>query len=86
MAFKVGLPRSYEIILEQWVMLYIPDGYWHHLKYMESKLSLRAQQSSLGCKLDGICKLFGMPKTGAFMKKTPPEFWLNKKENFNEIC
>ena len=42
-------------------------------------MSLRALQSSVGGKLTGLWKLFGMRNIDTLMKKTLPKWWYNRK-------
>ncbi len=72
---------GYEVILEHGDTLFMPAGYWHHMEYIEAgfAMSLRAMQSSLGGKLEGLWKLFGMRNIDTLMKKTLPTWWYNRK-------
>lgn len=74
--------NGYEIILEHGDTLFMPAGYWHHMEYIQSgfAMSLRAMQSDLGGKLDGVWKLFGMRGIDTLMKKTVPIWWYNRKK------
>lgn len=78
----VKLAKGYEVILEHGDTLYMPAGYWHHMEYLDAgfAMSLRAMQSSLGGKLNGLWKLFGMRGIDTLMKKTAPEWWYNHKK------
>ena len=60
----------------------MPAGFWHHMEYMDAgfAMSLRAMQSSLGGKLNGLWNLFGMRGIDTLMKKTAPEWWYNRKK------
>lgn len=75
------LAKGYEVILEHGDTLFMPAGYWHHMEYIESgfAMSLRAMQSSLGGKLNGVWNLFGMRSIDTLMKKTFPKWWYNRK-------
>ena len=75
------LAKGYEVILEHGDTLFIPAGYWHHMEYLEAgfAMSLRALQPSLGGKLTGVWKLFGMRSIDTLMKKTTPKWWYNRK-------
>lgn len=77
----VKLAKGYEVILEHGDTLFMPAGYWHHMEYIEGgfAMSLRALQSSLGGKLMGLWKLFGMRNIDTLMKKTAPKWWYNYK-------
>ena len=77
------LAKGYEVILEHGDTLFMPAGYWHHMEYIDSgfAMSLRAMQSSLSGKLDGVWKLFGMRGIDTLMKKTAPVWWYNRKKN-----
>ena len=77
------LAKGYEVILEHGDTLFMPAGYWHHMEYIEAgfAVSLRAMQNSLGGKMDGIWKLFGMRGIDTVMKKTFPQWWYNRKKN-----
>lgn len=77
------LAKGYEVILEHGDTLFMPAGYWHHMEYIEAgfAVSLRAMQNSLGGKMDGIWKLFGMRGIDTVMKKTVPQWWYNRKKN-----
>jgi hypothetical protein len=78
----VKLAKGYEVILEHGDTLFMPAGYWHHMEYLDGgfAMSLRALQSSLGGKINGLWKLFGMRSIDTLMKKTAPEWWYNKKK------
>jgi len=78
----VKLAKGYEVILEHGDTLYMPAGYWHHMEYIESgfAMSLRAMQSGLGGKLEGLWKLFGMRGIDTLMKKTAPQWWYRRKK------
>ena len=73
--------RGYEVIMEHGDTLFMPAGFWHHMEYIESgfAMSLRAMQSSLGGKLGGLWKLFGMRSIDTLMKKTAPKWWYETK-------
>ncbi|MEI7965412.1 MAG: cupin-like domain-containing protein [Chitinophagaceae bacterium] len=75
------LAKGYEVILEHGDTLFMPAGYWHHMEYLEAgfAMSLRALQPSLGGKLTGVWKLFGMRSIDTLMKKTTPKWWYNRK-------
>ena len=49
----------------------MPAGFWHHMEYMDAgfAMSLRAMQSSLGGKLNGLWNLFGMRGIDTLMKR-----------------
>jgi hypothetical protein len=74
--------QGYEVILEHGDTLFMPAGFWHHMEYIESgfAMSLRAMQSSLGGKLGGLWKLFGMRGIDTLMKKTAPKWWYDRKK------
>ena len=76
------LAQGYEVILEHGDTLFMPAGYWHHMEYLEAgfAMSLRAMQKSIGGKLDGLWKLFGMRGIDTLMKKTAPQWWYNRKK------
>lgn len=76
------LANGYEVILEHGDTLFMPAGYFHHMEYIESgfAMSLRALQSDLGGKLDGVWKLFGMRGIDTLMKKTAPKWWHQRKK------
>jgi hypothetical protein len=78
----VRLAKGYELILEHGDTLYMPAGYWHHMEYIESgfAMSLRAMQSGIGGKLEGLWKLFGMRGIDTLMKKTAPQWWYERKK------
>ncbi len=77
----VKLAKGYEVVLEHGDTLFMPAGYWHHMEYIDGgfAMSLRALQSSLGGKLTGLWKLFGMRNIDTLMKKTSPKWWYNRK-------
>ena len=77
------LANGYEVILEHGDTLFMPSGYWHHMEYIEAgfAVSLRAMQKSLGGKMDGLWKIFGMRGIDTLMKKTVPGWWYNQKLN-----
>jgi len=74
--------NGYEVILEHGDTLFMPAGYWHHMEYLDSgfAMSLRALQSSLTGKLNGVWNLFGMRSIDTLMKKTAPKPWYHWKE------
>ena len=74
--------KGYEVIMGHGDTLYMPAGFWHHMEYIESgfAMSLRAMQSDLGGKVDGLWKLFGMRKIDTMMKKTFPKWWYERKK------
>jgi hypothetical protein len=74
--------KGYEVILEHGDTLFMPAGFWHHMEYIESgfAMSLRAMQNSLGGKLGGLWKLFGMRGIDTMMKKTAPKWWYDRKK------
>ncbi len=76
------LANGYDITLEHGDTLFMPAGYWHHMEYLDSgfAMSLRAMQSSIKGKLNGIWNLFGMRNIDTVMKKTAPHFWYNWKK------
>jgi hypothetical protein len=73
---------GYEVILEHGDTLFMPAGFWHHMEYIEAgyAMSLRAMQSSLGGKMNGLWKLFGMRGLDTLMKKTVPQWWYDTKK------
>lgn len=77
----VKLAKGYEVILEHGDTLFMPAGYWHHMEYIDGgfAMSLRALQPSLGGKLTGLWRLFGMRNIDTLMKKTAPKWWYNRK-------
>jgi len=78
----VRLAKGYEVILEHGDTLFMPAGYWHHMEYINSgfAMSLRAMQGTLGGKLSGVWKLFGMRGIDTTMKKTAPKWWYDRKK------
>ncbi|MDE3235090.1 MAG: cupin-like domain-containing protein [Bacteroidota bacterium] len=74
--------RGLEIILEHGDTLFMPAGYWHHMEYLDSgfAMSLRALQTSLTGKLNGVWNLFGMRNIDTLMKKAAPKPWYNWKQ------
>ncbi|MBI1782788.1 MAG: cupin-like domain-containing protein, partial [Sphingobacteriales bacterium] len=76
------LARGYEAILEHGDTLFMPAGYWHHMEYIDSgfAMSLRALQSSMSGKINGVWRLFGMRNIDTLMKKTVPGWWYNYKK------
>ena len=76
------LAKGYEVILEHGDTLFMPAGYWHHMEYIQSgfAMSLRAMQSSVGGKLNGVWNLFGMRSIDTLMKKTLPKWWYDRKK------
>ncbi len=79
----VKLAKGYEVVLEHGDTLFMPAGFWHHMEYLEAgfAMSLRAMQSGLGGKLNGLWKLFGMRGIDTLMKKTAPVWWYNRKKD-----
>ncbi|MBP6431372.1 MAG: cupin-like domain-containing protein [Ferruginibacter sp.] len=76
------LAKGYEVILEHGDTLFMPAGYWHHMEYLDGgfAMSLRAMQSSIGGKLTGVWRLFGMRGIDTLLKKTTPQWWYNYKK------
>jgi ribosomal protein L16 Arg81 hydroxylase len=76
------LANGFEVILEHGDTLFMPAGYWHHMEYIESgfAMSLRALQTSLSGKINGVWRLVGMRNIDTLMKKTFPEWWYNYKK------
>ncbi len=76
------LANGYDITLEHGDTLFMPAGYWHHMEYLDSgfAMSLRAMQSSVKGKLNGVWNLFGMRNIDTIMKKTAPHSWYNWKK------
>jgi len=76
------LAQGYEVIIEHGDTLFMPAGYWHHMEYLDAgfAMSLRAMQSSLTGKMNGVWKLFGMRGIDTLMKKAAPEWWYNRKK------
>jgi hypothetical protein len=74
--------NGYEVILDHGDTLFMPAGYWHHMEYIEAgfAMSLRALQGSIGGKLNGHWKLFGMRNIDTLMKKTFPKWWYERKK------
>ena len=77
----VRLAKGYEVELEHGDTLFMPAGYWHQMEYLDVgfAMSLRALQSGLGGKMEGIWKLFGMRGIDTLMKKAAPEWWYKYK-------
>jgi len=75
--------RGYDLTLTHGDTLFMPAGYWHHMEYLDSgfAMSLRALQSSVGGKLNGVWNLFGMRSIDTVMKKTMPHPWYDWKKN-----
>ncbi len=75
--------KGYDVILEHGDTLFMPAGFWHHMEYLDSgfAMSLRALQSSVGGKLNGVWNLFGMRSIDTVLKKTFPKSWYNYKKN-----
>ena len=78
----VRLAKGYEVILDHGDTLFMPAGYWHHMEYINSgfAMSLRAMQDTIGGKLLGVWKLFGMRSIDTMMKKTAPKWWYGRKK------
>jgi len=76
------LAKGYDVTLEHGDTLFMPAGYWHHMEYLDSgfAMSLRAMQSSVTGKLNGVWNLFGMRNIDTLMKKTLPHPWYNWKK------
>jgi len=77
----VKLANGYEVILEHGDTLFMPAGFFHHMEYIDAgfAMSLRAMQSGIGGKLQGVWKLFGMRGIDTLMKKTAPQWWYKRK-------
>lgn len=81
--------EGYDLILNPGETLFMPAGYWHHMEYIDSgfAMSLRALQSSLPGKLNGVWNLFGMRSIDTVMKKTLPKWWYNfKLKKINQLA
>lgn len=78
----VKLAKGFEAVLEHGDTLFMPAGYWHHMEYIDAgfAMSLRALQSSIGGKLNGVWNLFGMRNIDTLMKKTAPQWWYKRKK------
>jgi ribosomal protein L16 Arg81 hydroxylase len=76
------LAQGYEVILDHGDTLFMPAGYWHHMEYIDAgfAMSLRAMQSSLSGKMNGLWKLFGMRSIDTLMKKSVPQWWFQRKK------
>ncbi len=76
------LAQGFDVTLEHGDTLYMPAGYWHHMEYLDSgfAMSLRAMQSSVSGKLQGVWNLFGMRNIDTLMKKTIPHPWYHWKK------
>lgn len=74
--------RGYDMVLNHGDTLFMPGGYWHHMEYIDSgfAMSLRALNSKLSGKLQGVWNLAGMRTIDTLMKKTAPIPWYNWKE------
>lgn len=74
--------NGYDLTLEHGDTLFMPAGFWHHMEYLDSgfAMSLRAMQSSIGGKLNGVWNLFGMRTIDTVLKKTLPHPWYNWKQ------
>ncbi|MBL0883722.1 MAG: cupin-like domain-containing protein [Chitinophagaceae bacterium] len=76
------LAHGFDVTLEHGDTLFMPAGFWHHMEYLDSgfAMSLRAMQSSVTGKLNGVWNLFGMRNIDTLMKKTLPHPWYNWKK------
>lgn len=76
------LAQGYDFILEHGDTLFMPQGYWHHMEYLDSgfAMSLRALQPTITGKLRGVWNLFGMRSIDTIMKKTAPKWWYENKK------
>lgn len=77
----LSLAEGFDVTLEHGDTLYMPAGYWHHMEYLDSgfAMSLRAMQSTVKGKINGVWNLFGMRNIDTIMKKTFPQPWYNWK-------
>lgn len=85
----IKLAKGYDVILEHGDTLFMPAGYWHHMEYLDSgfAMSLRALQSSVTGKLNGVWNLFGMRSIDTILKKTVPQPWYGwKKKKIFELA
>lgn len=59
-----------ECFVEHGDMLYIPSGVWHYMEYLEGgfAISLRAWDSSIATKINGLYNLTVMRKLDSFLK------------------
>jgi hypothetical protein len=73
--------QGYDLTLNHGDTLFMPAGYWHHMEYLDSgfAMSLRAMQSSVSGKLNGVWNLIGMRSIDTLMKKTMPHPWYDWK-------
>ncbi len=65
----------------------MPAGYWHHMEYLDSgfAMSLRAMQSSVKGKLNGVWNLFGMRNIDTIMKKNGSAFLVQLEKRKKNI-
>ena len=77
------LAKGYVTELNHGDMLYMPEGYWHYMKYVTPgfSMSLRALPRSAGNFSKALYNLFFMRYYDSLMRKISGEKWLSKKLN-----
>ncbi len=77
------MAQGYKTNLNHGDMLYMPEGYWHYMKYLTPgfSMSLRALPRSTGNFTKALYNLFIMRYFDSFMRKIQGEKWLHNKLN-----
>jgi ribosomal protein L16 Arg81 hydroxylase len=73
-----------EAILEHGDLLFMPAGWWHYMQYLEGgfALSLRALDSSITRKLEGVYNLFVMRSIDNLLRALFGEKWMTYKHEW----
>ncbi|RFS26484.1 transcriptional regulator [Chitinophaga silvatica] len=73
--------KGYTTILEHGDTMFMPGGYWHHMEYMDGgfAMSLRALDSSLMGKLNGLYHIVGLRGMNNLLIKMAPVWWYHYK-------
>jgi ribosomal protein L16 Arg81 hydroxylase len=73
-----------EVVLEHGDLLFMPAGWWHYMQYLEGgfALSLRAFDSSLSRKLEGVYNLFVMRTVDNLLRQLFGGKWMDYKHTW----
>ncbi|RYZ86653.1 MAG: cupin-like domain-containing protein, partial [Proteobacteria bacterium] len=73
--------KGYETILNHGEMLYMPEGYWHYMKYLTPgfSMSLRALPREIGHLSKAVYNILIMRHYDNFMRKLKGQSWIDYK-------